>query len=261
MTLTKERLQELEKEVSDIVIAAGEIIQKRWKEPRELHFKEADERVTQFDPYIEQFVRERLVSLFPNAGFFVEEGKNSEEKEYMWTIDPIDGTNNFIGRIPLFYIQVALIYNNTPILSVLYNPISKQLFSSSQGNGAKANGEVIIHHTETELQKAIIDMDFGGHNNGLYWKLPVFKALCENCHRLRSSGGMYGAYIAFGGIDAFVVVNETTKIVDQMPRIIWMKELGLEVEQFEIKGHKIILSTNPTLFPKIKSLIEEALAE
>lgn len=259
MNLTKDTLKELEDRVSAVVLEAGKIIQKGWEEPRELTFKSHEERVTQFDPYIEEFIRKQLIQIFPEAGFFVEEGKNSEIKEYMWSIDPIDGTNNFIGKVPLFYIQVALVHNNDPIMGVLFNPISKQLFSASLENGAKYNGLIIAQQTETDLKKAIIDTDFGAHNNGLYWKLPVFKSLCENCHRLRSSGGMYNAYIAFGGIDAFLVLNETTKIVDQMPRIIFMKELGLEVEQFEIKGHKILLSTNKTLFPQIKKLVSDAI--
>lgn len=259
MVLNSKNLQTLEKKVSEVVIEAGKITQKRWEEPRELHFKSHEERVTQFDPYIETFIRERLTRIFPEAGFFVEEGKNSDTKEYMWSIDPIDGTNNFIGRIPLFYIQVALVYKDSPILGILFNPISNQLFSASLKNGAKVNGKLITAQTEVQLEKAIIDMDFGAHNNGLYWKIPVFKTLCEKCHKLRISGGMYGAYIAFGGIDAYVVVNETTKVVDQMPRIIWMKELGLKVEQFEINGHKIILSTNAILFPKLKKLVKQAL--
>ncbi len=259
MHLSQQDLLSLEEKVSQSILPLGGKLLEVWQQSKEVSYKARFEPVTEYDPLIENKLRKYLFKILPQAGFIVEEGEDSEEKDYMWTIDPIDGTKNFIGNIPLFYIQVALTYKKEPILGVLYNPVSDQLFSASKGNGARVDGVLIKHQTVDALEKAFIDMDFGGHNNGLYWKLPVFEALCKNCNRLRSSGGSYGPYIAFGGIDAFVVVNETTKLVDQMPRIIWMRELGLTVEQFEVKGHKVMVAANTLLFSKIKDLIESAI--
>ncbi len=259
MDLSQQELQSLEEKVSHAILPLGKDLLTVWQTTKKVSYKTRFEPVTQYDPLIEEKLRQQLREILPRAGFIVEEGESTEQKDYMWTIDPIDGTNNFKGQIPLFYIQVALCYKSEPILGAIYNPVTDQLFSASKGNGAKINGETITHQTVEMLEKAFIDMDFGAHNNGLYWKLPIFKVLCENCNRLRSSGGGFSPYIAFGGIDAFVVLNERTKLVDQMPRIIWMKELGLTVEQFEIRGHKVTLATNHTLFPKIKSFIVSAI--
>ena len=255
MELSLKELFELEQKVVLVIENVGKTIKDEWNKTKDIQFKEAQERVTKFDIQIEELLRHQLTLLLPNAGFYVEEGGSTEEKEYMWSIDPIDGTNNFIGRIPLFFTQVALVHKAKPIIGVMYSSATGQLFTASQGNGARVNGVKSSHQTVTEISKALVDTDFGGNNGDLDWKLAIVKRLAEKCNRIRASGGLYGPYIAFGGIDVFVVLNEKTKIVDQMPRIIWARELGLDVEYMVIEKHKIMIITNSTLMPDIKSII------
>jgi len=64
-------------------------------------------------------------------------------------------------------------------------------------------------------------------------------------------------YLVTGGIDAFVVLNEKTKIVDQMPRMIIARELGLLFESLQLKDHKIFIAGSEAVFEEIKSIISK----
>lgn len=260
MVFSQQQLLELEKKVSHLARESAHILKDVWEKEKIVNFKKDFEPVSVFDRQIEDTLRKKLSEILPDSGFIVEEGDSTEKKQYMWAIDPIDGTNNFIGGIPLFFIQIALLHNDISILGVIYNPATQQLFSASAENGARLNGRLIKHHTRESLETAFVDVDFGG-KQGVEWKIKVFDALVKKCNRVRASGGSYGPYITLGGIDAFVVLNETTKLVDQAPRIIYMKELGLQVEAFEVKKHKIILTANSILFPQIKEFIKKVIVK
>ncbi|MBQ1990438.1 MAG: inositol monophosphatase [Rikenellaceae bacterium] len=101
--------------------------------------------VTSSDIKIQQLLIERLSMLIPECGFFCEESNLIDvlNKEFIWIIDPIDGTMNYSRGIPEFCISVALMRNKDIVLGVVYNPMSKEMFSAIKGGGAKLNGKTI----------------------------------------------------------------------------------------------------------------------
>jgi myo-inositol-1(or 4)-monophosphatase len=93
--------------------------------------------VTDADLNVQTFLKEKLHKLLPQAGFLCEEGDFiPEEKEYMWVIDPIDGTTNFARNIPEHGISVGLLYKNQPVLGVVYCPRLNLMFHATKGGGA-----------------------------------------------------------------------------------------------------------------------------
>lgn len=250
-----EFLGDLERQVSEAVMESAACLVEAWQQNKEVRFKQGADPVTKFDSRIEDELRQRLGDLLPEAGFIVEEGESIKASGNNWVIDPIDQTKNFVGQIPIFCVQVALVKDDTPILGVIYNPVSHQLLSASRGNGARLNGGKPPVSSKKQLSESIVDIDFGD-NSQLAWKLQSLENVAKAAFRVRVSGGAYAAYLLTGGIDAFLVVNEKTKPFDQLPRIIMAREAGLLFEEYDIQGHRVLIAGQPNIVQEIRDCID-----
>lgn len=257
--LSQNNLLKLEHNVSDLLKTQGKTLSQEWQHIQQVSLKEHREPVTEFDIKIEKDMRIELAKLLPDAGFIVEEGEKTEAKEFNWIIDPIDQTKNFIGQIPLFYTQVALVRKGIPVLGVIYNPVSDQLFSASYGNGTKLNNIPLTKKVKNTLQESLVDVDFGGNSDEISWKISILDKLAGASYRIRITGGAFAPYLVIGGIDAFVVLNQKTKIVDQMPRMILVKELGLLFELLRFKNYQVFIAGSKTVFEEIKDIISKTI--
>jgi myo-inositol-1(or 4)-monophosphatase len=140
-------LAELEEAGTAITARAGALILERYRRPVTVEFK--DERrtdpVTEADRAVERFVHEELQSRFPGHGILGEEGTSEAAgAEYLWVLDPLDGTANFAGRLPFFGVSLALLRNGVPVVGCLYVPFGPDLRAAvlrcSYGNGARLDG-------------------------------------------------------------------------------------------------------------------------
>lgn len=252
--LTQEELLNLQKKVETIVKNAGKYALEKWQNIEAIQKGTSGDVVTETDQYLEQQIKKELAFLVENASFIGEEYGGEAGVSYVWVIDPIDGTKNYAHHMPSFCVQISLLLGDLPILGVIYDPVADHLFSSSKGNGATINGQKVALERNVSLEDSTIDIDFGG-TELLDWKVKVFEKLARASYRTRISAARFAPYLLTGGIHAFVVVNPTTKIWDQAPRIILFQEAGFEVGQFEVDGHKVILASNGELFLKIKEII------
>ena len=101
--------------------------------------------VTSSDLLVQHYLHEKLSEVLPEAAFYCEEEDLQEEgKEFVWVIDPIDGTMNYSRRIPESAISVALLQNNVPILGVVNNIFTGDVYTAIAGEGAKKNGKPIF---------------------------------------------------------------------------------------------------------------------
>lgn len=100
--------------------------------------------VTDADIAIQRFLENELKKVLPEAEFLgEEENLKGSSREYLWVIDPIDGTTNFSRGIPQCLISVALLHKGQPVLGVCFAPYLKQLFTATKGGGAFCNGRKI----------------------------------------------------------------------------------------------------------------------
>ncbi|HYC34199.1 MAG TPA: inositol monophosphatase [Candidatus Paceibacterota bacterium] len=249
------KLKELEAQVSVIIKKHGSELLKVWQDRKVVELKDAKEPFTEFDVKTEEGVRKELSALLPEAGFLVEEGEDDVKEEYNWAIDPIDQTKNFIGALPLFYVQVALVYKDTPVLGVIYNPVSDQLFSASERNGAKVNGKLVTLDSKKSLSESIIDIDLGGYGENGDWKLDNFNKLMRSAYRIRCTGASFFPYIVTEVIEGYVVLGQRVKITDLMPRIILATELGLKFEQIKSEDRTISIIASEKVVEEIKNIL------
>ncbi len=257
--LTSDKLLSLQKKVEIVARNAGKFAFENWATVEAVQKGTSGDVVTEVDKKLEEQIKAELNGLVETAAFLGEEFGGSKTTSYTWVVDPIDGTKNYAHRMPLFYVQICLIHEENPILAVIYDPVSDHLFAASFGNGAFFNGIKVRAGNEPDITNSTIEIDFGG-NELVEWKSEVFKNLARVSYRTRVIAGQLSVYLVTGGIHAFVVVNPTTKIWDQAPRIILFKEAGFDVEKFEVDGHSVILASKGELFLKIKEIIMNTVA-
>ncbi|NRQ54399.1 inositol monophosphatase [Brevibacillus sp. HD1.4A] len=103
----------------------------------------------------EQRIIEVLHRHFPTHTIFSEEiGMVSRDEEYLWIVDPLDGTNNYFIGHPYFSISIALQHKGELALGVVYNPVAGQMFWAEKGQGAFLNGKRISINNRTDLTRA-----------------------------------------------------------------------------------------------------------
>ncbi|MBO7205226.1 MAG: inositol monophosphatase, partial [Candidatus Methanomethylophilaceae archaeon] len=93
-----------------------------------------DNHVTNMDVAVQEFLKERLLALLPGSAFIGEESDYEDvDSEYCWIVDPIDGTTNFIRHIPASVTSIGLTYNDEPVLGVVFNPYTDEMYHATKG--------------------------------------------------------------------------------------------------------------------------------
>ena len=113
--------------------------------------------VTQADVECEQKIREIILERFPEHGFYGEEtGRTRDDAEYLWLVDPIDGTKGFVRQYPFFSTQIALMHNGQIILGVSSGTMMGELVWAEAGQGAWLNGERLRVSNITDPDRAAV---------------------------------------------------------------------------------------------------------
>ena len=123
----------------EAAIEAGSIIMKYYQKDYDVHQKSYHNPVTTADKEADEKIKEILLSNNSDYGWLSEETVDSKErlsKKYIWVVDPLDGTKEFIEGIPNFVVSIALVEDNKPILGVLYNPETGEIFSAAKNCGS-----------------------------------------------------------------------------------------------------------------------------
>src|SRR5687768_10542241 len=124
--------------------AAGAILREKLGNV-EVEFKGTVDLVTDADRASETLVEGRISAAFPDHRLVGEEGiardpGSGEDAAYAWIVDPLDGTTNFAHGYPHFAVSIALAYDRTVLLGVIYDPMRDELFVAERGAGARLNG-------------------------------------------------------------------------------------------------------------------------
>ncbi|GLG01417.1 hypothetical protein Alches_14560 [Alicyclobacillus hesperidum subsp. aegles] len=132
--------------VAQFVEDAGNIVEDIAKKGFDTQFKGVSDPVTTADLACDTFLRERLLALLPGSGWLSEETRDDLSRldvEYVWIVDPIDGTREFVEGVPQYAVSVALSKRGEAILGVICNPARRELFTGLVGSGAWLNGNPI----------------------------------------------------------------------------------------------------------------------
>jgi len=130
----------------EAAIEAGKVILQYYKADYEIKEKSYHNPVTTADNAADDKIKNILTINRPQYGWLSEETLDSPErlsKKKVWVVDPLDGTKEFIEGVPNFVVSIGLVRDGKPILGVLYNPVTLELFTASEGEGAYLNNKRI----------------------------------------------------------------------------------------------------------------------
>ena len=201
----------------------------------------ADETpVTLADTGAEKVIRETIKQAFPDHGFIGEEyGIEEGESPYLWIIDPIDATKNYIRKIPIFGTQIALMKGEELILGVSNAPLLNELLYAEAGDGAFLNGEPITVSSVTHPKDAMVC------HGGLNWfvekgTFPGIYNFIKDAARTRGFGDFY-MYHLVASARADAVVEAAISIWDIAAISVIVREAGGKVT--DIRGQDITKDT------------------
>lgn len=141
-------------------MAAGETIMGFYRDAFTVTDKSPDNPVTEADIAADSLLKKRLLERLPNAGWLSEETADNParlEREYVWVVDPLDGTKEFVMGIPEFSVSVALVQQGQPVIAVIYNPANGDLFQAERGKGVCRNGWPVTVSERRRIQSAKVD--------------------------------------------------------------------------------------------------------
>ncbi len=174
--------------------------------------KQIADFVTRVDRESEKRILEIIKGAFPEHQVLAEETGGDREKDgYIWIIDPLDGTTNYIHSYPMFAISIALQYKGEIVAGVVYDPVRDELFSAEKGRGAFLNGQRLsISEKTVEMNSALIATGFPFRAKHLIDEyLGLFKEIFNACSDLRRAGSaaLDLAYVAAGRCDGFFEIG------------------------------------------------------
>jgi myo-inositol-1(or 4)-monophosphatase len=165
--------------------------------------------VTEVDRAAEAAIIDMLRTAYPDHGFLAEESGASSpgaEPDYLWIIDPLDGTTNFVHGFPQYAVSIALKHRGQIMQAVVYDPTRNELFTATRGRGAFMNDRRIRVSRRTKLAEALIGTGFPFRQlQHLDEYVRMFKLITEQTAGIRRPGAaaLDLAYVAMGRLDGF----------------------------------------------------------
>jgi len=197
---------------------AGDIIVRSLNRVHQLEVrsKSHNDFVTEVDTAVEQDILETVRRTYPDHGFLAEESgrtdsiaskKTGNQDEFVWIIDPLDGTTNFLHGFPQFAVSLGVQRRGKMEHAVIYDPMRQELFTASRGDGAFVDGRRIRVSKRLELDGALIGTGFPYRAN-IQWLDPymaMLKLIMQQSAGVRRPGSaaLDLAYVAAGRLDGF----------------------------------------------------------
>lgn len=216
--------------------------------------------VTEIDQQSEQMIIEFIRENYPSHSILSEEsGLAASGAEYLWVVDPLDGTTNFSQGLPIFAVSIALQYKNETVLGVVYAPVVDQLFTAIKGQGAFLNGKRLQVSCKADLTKSVLATGFpydireNPINN-----LAYFNRLLLSTRAIRRMGA--AAYdlacVAAGFFDGFWELK--LSVWDVAAAVLLVEEAGGKVVYFRQDRGISLVAGNETICKAILEEIKQA---
>lgn len=198
---------------------AGEWIQSKLGDINHVKTKySTHDLVTEVDKGSEKMIRSLILTHFPHHSFLGEEGvepgpaassealKEVSEEEYLWIVDPLDGTTNFVHGFPFFSVSIALAYRGEIIVGVVYDPLRDELFVAEKGKGAYVRGQKTTVSLEGKLSESLVATGLPADQHAaLPANLKGIQAIAPKVRNIRIAGSaaLHLAYVAAGRLSGF----------------------------------------------------------
>jgi myo-inositol-1(or 4)-monophosphatase len=243
-------------------LQAGSMLKEAIAENIKVEYKTSlSDLVTEQDRGIENYFIHNIKKEFPDHFILGEEGQSNDREfnpyeNYVWIIDPIDGTTNFIHQKRNFSISVAFYKNGKPIFGFIYDPIQEELFEAIKGGGAYINQSKLPEAKPAGLGEAVISIN-------PMWLIPnnkfdhqKFIPIVDKARAVRylGSAALEMAYVASGRLDAMLDFRLSSW--DIAAGLIILNEVGIiptkvNNEPIDVFQHATTLAARPNLHEEL----------
>ena len=233
--------------------------------------KSSDQLVTHADTLCQQIIVDRIKEIYPDHGFIAEEGDQGKIFKQQprgtdglwWIIDPIDGTNNFAHRIPIFTISIAVMYDGAPIVGVIFEPATDSMFTAVKGGEPQLNGKRIAAGEEkiTPFSSVGLDSYFDDRISAC-----IYEIMRRTKFRNLGTTSLHFAYVAMGSFIAAIVCRP--KLWDIAPGALiaeaagavvtdWSGQKLFPVDLDSYSGQKLqVIAANKKVYPELLELLK-----
>ncbi|MBU0619353.1 inositol monophosphatase [Patescibacteria group bacterium] len=232
-------LKKAKKVAEDAVFKAGSFILANQDKVKVKAYKDRQDIVTNIDLQAEKIIIDILVKSFPDHNIISEEkGEIKHNSQYTWYIDPLDGTKEYLRRLPVFNVNISLETVKETLLGVVYAPRFNELFTAVKNTGAFENKQPINVSTQKQLKNAFIYTHLPSYKRPKTGTKKVWDQLVKIAnasYRLRSfQADMISlCWVAKGAVDAYIFLLEQEKWWDVAAGLLMVQEAGGKVTDLQ----------------------------
>ncbi len=235
--------------MSELAREAGALLLTHFRRRVEIEYKGDADLVTVADRESEALITSRIRARWPGHDIVAEEGtRTSTGSDYLWYIDPLDGTTNFAHTFPVFCVAMAVEYRGQRIAGVLYDPTRDELFAAEKGGGAFLNQRRISVSKVSNLAECLAGTGFPSHKRHKNPNIYFYHQITLLTHGVRRPGSaaLDLASVACGRLDGFWEFNLNPW--DTAAGVLLVEEAGGKVTDFSGGPFQIdsrqVLATN-----------------
>lgn len=218
--------------------------------------KSDDTPVTQADRGAEQVIRRLIQEHYPDHGIIGEEyGTEKPEADYVWVLDPVDGTFSFAHGVPLFGTLICLKYLGQPILGAINQPVLRQCVIGD-GTRTTCNGRPVRVSSIDSLDRALL-LTTDSRRPAQYWPRSDFAGLAARCRLFRTWGDAYG-YLMVATGQAEIMCDPIAKEWDFIGHVPIIRGAGGVITDWEGHdpvGKNSVIAANAALHPRILEIL------
>lgn len=234
-----ENIEHLRRFLTSVIRSAGDILRRDFGKAK-IHYKGKANLVTQVDHASEEHLVRAILKRYPKHDFMAEErGARSSGSEYLWIIDPLDGTTNYAHGYPAACVTVGLLHKGRPLLGATYDPFREELFFAQRGRGAFLNGKRIHVSKTSRLDQSLLVSGFPyDRTKRSRFYVEFFRTFMTLSHDVRRSGSaaLDMAWIAAGRADGYWEFQLNPW--DVAVGLLLVEEAGGKVTDFEGRAWK-----------------------
>ncbi|MBU0707262.1 inositol monophosphatase [Patescibacteria group bacterium] len=241
----------MKKTISQLAKKVGLLLLKEFQQAGRVTYRDKyrHEIITRFDLLSERIILKELKRKYPKYAILSEEsGRGKIKSDYVWVVDPIDGTTNFAMKNPLFSISIGLVYRGEPIFGVVYAPITDEMFVAEKDKGATLNNRKVRVNKNKQMSKAFLTFCHGSNAKAIIRAIQLYGTmkLKGKDFRQLGSAALECSFVACGRTDAIMIPG--VHPWDVAAGVVIVREAGGRVTDFKGREWNIrskdILATN-----------------
>lgn len=247
---------------------AGKVIMRNFEQIDRLavESKGRNDYVSEVDRLAESEIIGVIRSAYPDHGILAEESGKQLGNDFLWIIDPLDGTTNYLHGYPQFAVSIALYIQNKPSQAVVFDPVRNELFTAGRGSGAQLNDRRIRVSSTNRLERALLGTGFPFKSmDYLESWISTFRVLLPQTSGVRRAGSaaLDLAHVACGRLDGFWEFGLSPW--DMAAGCLLIQEGGGLVGDFRGEQHYLengnLVAGNPKIYPEVLRLVQQNVAE